>query len=165
MYNFLYENDFENKAANILDRAEDIGISVGNKETNKDVIAYKVNLDNPVCPCCGCKLIIENPEDNSETDNLVSPVNEAYIDSSEVAPLVKISAEQIIDAYMETDNFDDPNKIKNLIYVTDKCILDAINTKAIELQSTLKTTYNLKVAVESLENDIREEIREILGKI
>ena len=37
MYNFLYENDFENKAANILDRAEDIGISVGNKETNKDV--------------------------------------------------------------------------------------------------------------------------------
>ena len=57
------------------------------------------------------------------------------------------------------------NKIKNLIYVTDKCILDAINRKAIELQSTLKTTYNLKVAVESLENDIREEIREILGKI
>ena len=41
MYNFLYENDFENKAANILDRAEDIGISVGNKETNKEKIIIR----------------------------------------------------------------------------------------------------------------------------
>ena len=135
-------------------------------------VAYTVNLSNPVCPCCGAKLIIQDdtaPGQNAElsTEQMEESyrMDEQYADPSVIIPLVREVASEIVDGWTEycSENRMDERQIReSLCYPRDPELLDAITRKAKELKSMFASAYGLIVNEKILVQDIRDAIRRIV---
>lgn len=147
------ENSIET-AANLLDMFNDI-------QTEENEVAYEIDISNPVCPCCGARLVIKDSTPAGVIDDIsTEQIQESFVSGDDIIPLVKETAESICDAYFEQDNADP----KELIYITDQSIKSVIHRKAIELCSMLRNNYDIQVPIEVLETNIKKEIKFIVGK-
>ena len=143
-------------AANILATVD----GVNDPKPVKKQEAFVVDLSNPVCPCCGAKLVINDPTVADENEELnVDALQESYVDGKTIMPLVHEIAQSIIDAYMESA---DDAEETDLVYIEKRELLSAIHRKAIELGSILRNNYGLEISVHELELSIRKEIQLIL---
>lgn len=132
--------------------------------------AYTVNLSNPVCPCCGARLIIQDdtlPGQNQElnTDNVEeSQMNEQFADPSTVIPLVREVASEIVrgyTSYCSTAGLNEMQIANALCYPQDQELRDAILMKAKELKSMFASAYGLIVNETTIVQDLRDAIRRI----
>lgn len=135
-------------------------------------VAYTVNLSNPVCPCCGAKLIIEDDTvkgQNTElnTDSLEESYNqldEQYADPSVIVPMVMEVASELVDGWTEycrESNLDDRQIRDALCYPRDPELVEAISRKAKELKSIFSSSYGLLVNEKIIIQDIRDSMRRI----
>lgn len=123
--------------------------------------SYVVDVSNPVCPCCGAKLILNDGKVAAETDDLATDsIQERYVTAEDTLPLVDETAEEIVEAYMDTEDACDLNE---LIVITDKRLKHAIHRKSLELQSVLELNYDIKIDIELLESYIKKAIRYIVS--
>lgn len=154
----MFEDDYLANVANILNHVE-----AGVYGAEKQETAYPVKMSHPVCPCCGSQLIIEDDSDDENlqlTDVCESCVNEKFIDGQMVIPYLEQGAKELIDAYLQVN--EDPNE---LLYITDKQLVNALHRKVIEIQSTLKTAFDLDVPREILEQELRKEIKRVIAAV
>lgn len=132
-----------------------------------DVTAYTVNISNPVCPCCGAKLIIQDdvkPGQNEEL-NTDAVLDENYADPSVIIPLVQEAAYDIVEGYnryADEQNLDYRAKAVSLCYPKDPQLMDAINRKAKELKSMFASAYGLLVNEQIVIQDLRDCIKKIV---
>ena len=138
-------------------------------------VAYTVNLSNPVCPCCGAKLIIEDDTvkgQNTElnTDSLEESYNqldEQYADPSVIVPMVMEVASELVDGWTEycrESNLDDRQIRDALCYPRDPELVEAISRKAKELKSIFSSSYGLLVNEKIIIQDIRDSMRRIASR-
>ncbi len=141
----------------------------------EEEVAYTVNLSNPVCPCCGAKLIIEDDTikgQNTElnTDSLEESYNhldEQYADPSVIVPMVMEVASELVDGWTEycrESNFDDRQIRDALCYPRDPELVEAISRKAKELKSIFSSSYGLLVNEKIIIQDIRDSMRRIASR-
>lgn len=127
--------------------------------------AYVVNLSNPVCPCCGAKLIIHDDTPPGQNEELnTDSVNEQFADPSVILPMVREVASEIVVGYTEyckTANLNDMQIAQALIYPQDQELRDAITRKAKELKSTFASAYGLIANEQVIVQDLREAIKRI----
>lgn len=151
--------------ANILSKAEELDIDVNDgTEGVNDVEAYTISLQHPVCPCCGKHLHVidscdDMPEDDLNTDMLDD--GEEQIDESTnrgqvLADYVDNAAQYILQGYLDTVSEFDKD---DLIYIRDNDLIAAINRKATEIQSLLKSCYQLTIAKDYIEHSIRRQLK------
>ena len=135
-------------------------------------VAYTVNLSNPVCPCCGAKLIIEDDTvkgQNTElnTDSLEESCNqldEQYADPSVIVPMVMEVASELVDGWTEycrESKLDDRQIRDALCYPRDPELVEAISRKAKELKSIFSSSYGLLVNEKIIIQDIRDSMKRI----
>lgn len=123
-------------------------------DQNQD--SYVVDVSNPVCPCCGAKLVLNDGITAAQSDELATgAIQESWVKRGDVIPLVHETAMELVDAYLE-DEAADP---KELMLITDSVLVKAIKRKAIELQSLLETNYEIKIQPELLATYIKNDIR------
>lgn len=138
----------------------------------EEEVAYTVNLSNPVCPCCGAKLIIEDDTINGQntelnTDGLEESYNkldEQYADPSVIVPMVMEVASELVDGWTEycrESNLDDRQIRDALCYPRDPELIEAISRKAKELKSIFSSSYGLLVNEKIIIQDIRDSMRRI----
>lgn len=124
--------------------------------------AYVVNASNPVCPHCGAKLVINDPTTAAETNQLCTDqITESFATGEDIIPLVKETAEEILDTYFEQEDADP----KELCYITDSNIKSVIHRKAIELCSILKNNYELQVTTEIIESQIKNMLKFLVQQV
>lgn len=134
--------------------------------------AYTVNISNPVCPCCGAKLVINDdvqPGQNEElnTENLEESysVNEQFADPSVIIPMVRETANDLVEGYTEyceQAGLDQRQIANSLCYPVDQELRDAIVRKAKELKSMFASAYGLIVNEQIIVQDLRDEIKRIV---
>ena len=138
----------------------------------EEEVAYTVNLSNPVCPCCGAKLIIEDDTikgQNTElnTDSLEESYNqldEQYADPSVIVPMVMEVASELVEGWTEycrESNLDDRQVRDSICYPRDPELVEAITRKAKELKSIFSSSYGLLVNEKIIIQDIRDSMKRI----
>jgi hypothetical protein len=141
----------------------------------EEEVAYTVNLSNPVCPCCGAKLIIEDDTINGQntelnTDSLEESYNqldEQYADPSVIVPMVMEVASELVDGWTEycrESKLDDRQIRDALCYPRDPELVEAISRKAKELKSIFSSSYGLLVNEKIIIQDIRDSMRRIASR-
>ena len=138
----------------------------------EDETAYTVNVSNPVCPCCGAKLIINDdiePGQNEElnTENLEESysVNEQFADPSVIIPMVRETANELVEGYTqycEQAGLDQRQIANALCYPQDSELRDAIVRKSKELKSVFASAYGLIVNEQIIVQDLRDAIKRIV---
>lgn len=124
--------------------------------------AYVVDASNPVCPHCGAKLVINDPTTAAETNQLCTDqITESFATGEDIIPLIKETAEDILDAYFEQEDADP----KELCYITNPSIKSVIHRKAIELCSILKNNYELQVTTEIVESQIKKMLKFLVQQV
>lgn len=134
--------------------------------------AYTVNISNPVCPCCGAKLVINDdiePGQNEElnTENLDESyrVDEQFADPETIMPMVREAASDLVEgyiAYCRQDGLDDRQIANALCYPQDSELKDAIVRKSKELKSVFASAYGLIVNEQIIVQDLRDAIKRIV---
>lgn len=124
--------------------------------------AYVVDASNPVCPHCGARLVINDPTTAAETNQLCTDqITESFATGDDIIPLIKETAEDILDAYFEQEDADP----QELIYLTDPSLKSVIHRKSIELCSILKTNYELQVDTEIVESQIKNMLKFLVNQV
>lgn len=124
--------------------------------------AYVVDASNPVCPHCGAKLVINDQTTAAETNQLCTDqITESFATGEDIIPLIKETAEDILDAYFEQEDADP----KELCYITNPSIKSVIHRKAIELCSILKNNYELQVTTEIIESQIKKMLKFLVQQV
>lgn len=134
--------------------------------------AYTVNISNPVCPCCGAKLVINDdiePGQNEElnTENLGESyrVDEQFADPETIMPMVREAASDLVEgytAYCRQEGLDDRQIANALCYPQDSELKDAIVRKSKELKSVFASAYGLIVNEQIIVQDLRDAIKRIV---
>ena len=129
--------------------------------------AYTVNISNPVCPCCGARLVIQDdiPKGQNTELNTEAMVDEQYADSSAIMPMVAEVAKDIIEGYTafcEEKRMDDRQIYDSLRYPRDPDLADAISRKAKELKSLFNSSYGLIVNEQIIVQDLKDTIRRMV---
>lgn len=128
--------------------------------------AYTVNLSNPVCPCCGAKLIIQDDTPQGQNEELnTDQLDEQFADPQVIMPMIKEVAMDLIGGYTDycrTAKLDDQQIATALCYPRDPNFLDAIQRKAKELKSIFASAYGLLVHEQIIIQDLREAIKKIV---
>lgn len=134
--------------------------------------AYTVNISNPVCPCCGAKLVInddvehgQNEELNTESLEESYRVNEQFADPSVIIPMVREAANDLVEGYTqycEESGLDQRQIANALCYPQDTELRDAIDRKTKELKSVFASAYGLIVNEQIITQDLRDAIRRIV---
>lgn len=131
--------------------------------------AYTVNMSNPVCPCCGAKLIIQDDIGSEQNQELnTNNLDEQFADPEVIIPLVSEVANDIVSGYTEycrTANLTDKQIAQALIYPQDKELKEAIARKAKELKSMFSSGYGLIVNESIIISDLREAIRKVVSRM
>lgn len=127
--------------------------------------AYVVNMSNPVCPCCGAKLVIQDDTEPGQNEELnTDMMSEQFADPEVIMPLIREVANDLISGYSDycrTAGLDDRQITTALCYPRDPNFLDAIQRKAKELKSTFATAYGLIVHENIIAQDLRDAIKRI----
>ena len=128
--------------------------------------AYVVNMSNPVCPCCGAKLIIQDDTQPGQNEELnTDMVSEQFADPEVIMPMIREVANDLISGYTDycrTAKLDDRQIAIALCYPLDPNFLESIQLKAKELKSTFASAYGLLVHENIIAQDLREAIRKIV---
>lgn len=134
--------------------------------------AYTVNISNPVCPCCGAKLVINDdiePGQNEElnTENLEESytLDEQFADPETIMPMVREAASDLVEgytAYCRQEGLDDRQIANALCYPQDSELKDAIVRKSKELKSVFASAYGLIVNEQIIVQDLRDAIKRIV---
>lgn len=134
--------------------------------------AYTVNISNPVCPCCGAKLVINDdiePGQNEElnTENLGESytLDEQFADPETIMPMVREAAGDLVEgytAYCRQEGLDDRQIANALCYPQDSELKDAIVRKSKELKSVFASAYGLIVNEQIIVQDLRDAIKRIV---
>lgn len=137
-----------------------------------DETAYTVNISNPVCPCCGAKLIInddiepgQNEELNTENIDESYRLDEQFADPDVIIPMVREAANDLVEGYTqycEQAGLDQRQISNALCYPQDSELRDAIVRKAKELKSVFASAYGLIVNEQIIVQDLRDAIRRIV---
>ena len=135
-------------------------------EGEEDQTAYTVNLSNPVCPCCGAKLIIQDDTEPGQNEELnTDMVDEQFADPDVILPLVREAASDIVEgyvAYARESMLDDRQIANSLCYPQDPELKDAIQRKSKELKSIFSSAYGLLVNEQIIVQDLRDAIKRIV---
>ena len=146
---------------NILDFAANFLQDITPAEDQQET-AYVVDVTNPVCPHCGAKLILNDGVPAAESNQLsTEQITESFATADDVLPLVKETAEEIMNSFLEQD-FADP---KELVYITDPTIKSVIHRKAIELCSILENNYGFQVTTAIVETHIKEMLKFLVNQV
>lgn len=134
--------------------------------------AYTVNISNPVCPCCGAKLIInddiepgQNEELNTENIDESYRLDEQFADPDVIIPMIREAANDLVEGYTqycEQAGLDQRQISNALCYPQDSELRDAIVRKAKELKSVFASAYGLIVNEQIIVQDLRDAIRRIV---
>lgn len=147
-------------------------ISVAEDDSVEEV--YEVYTSNPVCPCCGKKLIIID-DSNDEDSSLVTPLSNEINESinavhgtgrndsirKEMASYIENAAQEIYDAYMEDIEEYEGYDEEDMKYITNNKLLNAIARKAIELNMIFKENYKIFISKDLLKVEIRRLLQNI----
>ena len=135
-------------------------------EGEEDQTAYTVNLSNPVCPCCGAKLIIQDDTEPGQNEELnTDMVDEQFADPDVILPLVREAASDIVEgyvAYARESMLDDRQIANSLCYPQDPELKEAIQRKSKELKSIFSSAYGLLVNEQIIVQDLRDAIKRIV---
>jgi hypothetical protein len=135
-------------------------------EGEEDQTAYTVNLSNPVCPCCGAKLIIQDDTEPGQNEELnTDMIDEQFADPDVILPLVREAASDIVEgyvAYARESMLDDRQIANSLCYPQDPELKDAIQRKSKELKSIFSSAYGLLVNEQIIVQDLRDAIKSIV---
>jgi hypothetical protein len=135
-------------------------------EGEEDQTAYTVNLSNPVCPCCGAKLIIQDDTEPGQNEELnTDMIDEQFADPDVILPLVREAASDIVEgyvAYARESMLDDRQIANSLCYPQDPELKDAIQRKSKELKSIFSSAYGLLVNEQIIVQDLRDAIKRIV---
>ena len=129
-------------------------------------VAYQVNLSNPVCPCCGAKLIIVDDTPKGQNEELNSEnLDEQFADPSVIVPMIKEVANDLAEGYADYCREAYPTMTQQQLrdairYPSDPVLKDAINRKAKELKSIFNSSYGLIVNEQIIIQDLREILRD-----
>lgn len=139
---------------------------------DEDETAYTVNVSNPVCPCCGAKLVInddvstgENEELNTDSLEESYRVDEQFADPEVIIPMVRETASDIVSGYSEYCERAGLNEVQianALTYPQDPELREAIVRKAKELKSVFASAYGLIVNEQIIVQDLRDAIKRIV---
>jgi hypothetical protein len=135
-------------------------------EGEEDQTAYTVNLSNPVCPCCGAKLIIQDDTEPGQNEELnTDMIDEQFADPDVILPLVREAASDIVEgyvAYARESMLDDRQIANSLCYPQDPELKEAIQRKSKELKSIFSSAYGLLVNEQIIVQDLRDAIKRIV---
>ena len=135
-------------------------------EGEEDQTAYTVNLSNPVCPCCGAKLIIQDDTEPGQNEELNTDMVDAqFADPDVILPLVREAASDIVEgyvAYARESMLDDRQIANSLCYPQDPELKEAIQRKSKELKSIFSSAYGLLVNEQIIVQDLRDAIKRIV---
>lgn len=149
--------------------------------SGEGVEAYPVYLSNPVCPCCGAKLVIM--DDSKEEENTLldlSPesgdldkssetgfngILESLTDLSYISKIKSIYNTYVSDLLYELIDYyynlgyNQEEIINRLTKRPNRTLSYRINLKALELKSELEYKFDLDLGVKELELDLENSLR------
>ena len=128
----------------ILNQLADLGVDVNNGiQDIEPTTAYEININDPVCPCCGKKLKIVNA--NAETEEFIgeSTLNEtwekAYVQSVIQDVADQLYEEELADVQPDVDEYGniEPEYFKRFQYTSPE-LRRAAKRAATKLANELK---------------------------
>lgn len=128
----------------ILTQLADLGVEVNNGiQDIEPTTAYEININDPVCPCCGKKLKIVNA--NAETEEFIgeSTLNEtwekAYVQSVIQDVADQLYEEELADVQPDVDEYGniEPEYFKRFQYTSPE-LRRATKRAATKLANELK---------------------------
>ena len=128
----------------ILTQLADLGVEVNNGiQDIEPTTAYEININDPVCPCCGKKLKIVNA--NAETEEFIgeSTLNEtwekAYVQSVIQDVADQLYEEELADVQPDVDEYGniEPEYFKRFQYTSPE-LRRAAKRAATKLANELK---------------------------
>ena len=128
----------------ILNQLADLGVDVNNGiQDIEPTVAYEININDPVCPCCGKKLKIVNKD--AETEEFIgeSTLNETwerqYVDAAIQDVADQLYEEELADEQPEVDQYGNitVDYLKRFEY-TSNALRRAAKRAATKLSNDLK---------------------------
>lgn len=128
----------------IIDRLEHLGVDVNNGTQDVNTVeAYKIDLNNPICPCCGKKL--KPIHKNVETDGFIgeSKLNERWENEYLTNKILDVAYElydnELLDVEPTVDNFGNPtvDYLERFKYCSPE-LKNAVRRAATKLSNDLK---------------------------
>lgn len=127
-------------------------------DNNMEEEVYRLDISNPVCPCCGKRLVLFDSTEEIPNDSLteVEPVNEnvngARVDN-ELDKILDDAVAELLSEYVP-DN-DDMNSWK-----TDQEVRSWVRRKSGELHFIILEEYKIDIDLMKIEEAIIEKIQE-----
>jgi hypothetical protein len=116
---------------------------------------YKLDVSNPVCPCCGKKLVLFDSTESIPNDGLVKESLNEQVVQTEIERVIENTANELLDLYVPDNDERDSWKV-------DNDVRNWVRRKSGELHFIFIEEYDIDIDIMKIEEAILEKLDEII---